>query len=106
MEEETAEIIEMIPADAPEIPMEQADVEPDPWEVLDLKDSPFEWPDEERNLYTNGTQCTLWGRSAADMSQADLILFVGYLNILYSQASKVIAQQEDVEDETPVEEAK
>lgn len=103
---EDEKIIEMVPKDAPETPTATAEdvaivpVDPEaidppnPWEKLDIKQSPFKWPDEERNLYTNGVKCSLWGRSAADMKQADLILFVGYLNILYSQLVQTIKTNE------------
>ena len=79
-------IIEMIPKGVKAGPMKPAvGVEPDLWEPLDKEVSPFKWPDNERNLYTNGTKCALWGRSTADMSQENLVLFVGYLDALLGQ---------------------
>jgi len=53
------------------------------WEALDGK-SPFEWPEQARNLYTSGCQCSLWGRSVVDMTPEQMILFVAYIDTIAS----------------------
>lgn len=65
---------------------------PTMWGELDKCSSPFEWPDVARNLYTQGVKCSFDGRSVADMSVDDLMLFVGFLDAEYTKA--VVALQE------------
>jgi len=54
------------------------------WAALDGKNPFEEWPEQARNLYQSGCQCSLWGRSVTDMTQEQLILFVSYVDTIAS----------------------
>ncbi len=54
------------------------------WANLDGKNPFDEWPEQARNLYQSGCQCSLWGRSVADMSTEQLILFIAYVDTIAS----------------------
>jgi hypothetical protein len=60
------------------------------WLKLDLAGSPQKYPEYCRNIHQNGTKCSLWGRSVTDMDSDQLILFIGYLNKLYSNTRALL----------------
>jgi len=64
-------------------------VEEDVWKDL-LGKSWQEWPDEQRNLHTEGAQCSLLGRSVGDMNEQELIFFIGFLDKLCSQQNSAL----------------
>lgn len=60
-------------------------LEVDPiWDTLGP--NPFEWKDDNfRQAYIAGTQCTYAGKSAGDMNENELRVFVGSLDNLCAQ---------------------
>lgn len=68
---------------------EEVLVQDDIWKEL-IGVSWNQWPDEPRNLHQTGSTCSLWGRSVGDMSEQELILFIGFLNHLCSQQNSML----------------
>jgi hypothetical protein len=60
------------------------------WLAMDIARSPQKYPQYCRNLHISGAQCSLWGRSVTDMDSNQLILFIGYLNKLYSNTRALL----------------
>ena len=80
-EAETVEEVEVIEAE----PVAGVTVD-EVWAEMAEADNPFSWPEMQRSMHTNGAKCLLWGKSTTEMSIDELIMFVGFLDTIYSEA--------------------
>jgi len=70
-------------------PETEAVVEEDIWSALNGVEWP-QWPDDQRNMHTEGAKCSLLGKSVGEMTEAEVIMFVGFLDKLCSNQNSML----------------
>jgi hypothetical protein len=63
--------------------------EEDIWTALNGVEWP-QWPDDQRNMHVEGAKCSLLGKSVVDMTSAEVIMFVGFLDKLCSNQNSML----------------